>query len=77
MIGTPVAERYTAYCELLAQPDPLDLPRRGHERRLNGNEQKQESLRCYVERAYVSHRLADSGRHDAVITRHAQWGRCK
>lgn len=59
--------RYDAYCELLALPDPNDLPARTRSYVYAGDPHRRERLKLELERAYLRHRKADYGTESAEI----------
>lgn len=60
-------DRYNAYCALLAQPDPSDLPARTRSYKFAGDPHRRERLKLELERAYLRHRKADYGTESAEI----------
>ena len=63
-----LTERYEAFVALLAQPDPLDLPKRGRRYVQPGMDSKRrELLKRDLERAYARERVAEAGRAESAI----------
>lgn len=62
-----MSERYDAYRQLLDLPDPADLPRRGRRYTYPGDPMRRDRAKLQLERAYLRHRIAASGKEESAI----------
>ena len=67
-----MSDRYSAYCRLMAMPDAPDLPSRGRRYTQPGTTAR-DTLKLHLERAYLRHRIAASGREESTILSVRRW----
>lgn len=67
--------RAEALAQLLAMPDPPDLPKRGRKYVLGGKPFQQERMRMEIERAYIRHRIMAAGIDESAVVSVRRGGR--